>query len=33
MSHLALKELSHGARATIRTGDVTPYANILVVPG
>lgn len=33
MSHLALKELSQGARATIRTGDVTPYANILVVSG
>ncbi len=33
MSHLALKELSRGTRATIRTGDATPYANIIVVSG
>lgn len=33
VSHLELKELSHGGRATIRTGDETPYANILVVSG
>ena len=33
MSHLELKELSQGARATIRTGDTTPYANIIVVSG
>lgn len=31
--HLELKALSRDARATIRTGDVTPYANILVVSG
>lgn len=33
VSHLELKDLSHGGRATIRTGDATPYANILVVSG
>jgi len=31
--HLELKALSHDARATIRTGDITPYANILIVFG
>lgn len=31
--HLELKALSHDARATIRTGDVIPYANILIVSG
>ncbi len=31
VSHLELKELSHEGRATIRNGDATPYANILVV--
>ncbi len=33
MSHLELKELSQEARATIRTGDTTPYGNIVVVSG
>lgn len=33
VSHLELKELSQGARATIRTGDATPYGNIIVVSG
>lgn len=33
MPHLELKELSHDGRAMIRTGDVTPYANILIVSG
>lgn len=33
ISHLELKALSHDARGTIRTGDVTPYANILIVSG
>lgn len=33
MPHLELKHLSQDARATIRTGDVTPYANILIVSG
>jgi D-ribose pyranase len=31
--HLELKRLSSDGRATIRTGDTTPYANILVVSG
>ena len=31
--HLELKHLSREGRATIRTGDTTPYANILVVSG
>ncbi len=33
MSHLELKALSQDARATIRTGDATPYGNIIVVSG
>ncbi len=33
MSHLELKELSQEARATIRTGDTTPYGYIIVVSG
>ena len=33
VAHLELKRLSHGARGTIRTGDTTPYANIIVVAG
>jgi D-ribose pyranase len=31
--HLELKHLCAQGRATIRTGDTTPYANILVVSG
>lgn len=31
--HLELKRLARGSRATIRTGDTTPYANILIVSG
>lgn len=31
--HLKLKRLSADGRATIRTGDTTPYANILVISG
>lgn len=33
MPHLALKALSLDARGTIRTGDTSPYANILIVSG
>jgi D-ribose pyranase len=33
VSHIELKRLSHDARATIRTGDTTPYANLIVVSG
>ena len=31
--HLELKHLSRDGRATIRTGDTTTYANIIVVSG
>ncbi|MDQ3167634.1 MAG: D-ribose pyranase [Chloroflexota bacterium] len=33
VSHLELKRLSRAGRATIRTGDTTPYANLIVVAG
>jgi D-ribose pyranose/furanose isomerase RbsD len=33
MPHMELKALRHDARATIRTGDVIPYANIPIVSG
>lgn len=33
MSHLELKRLAQTGRATVRTGDTTPYANIIVVSG
>ena len=33
MSHLDLKRLSQSAKATIRTGDTCPYANLIVVSG
>ncbi len=33
VSHLDLKRLSTTARATVRTGDATPYANVLLVSG
>jgi D-ribose pyranase len=31
--HLELKRLAQTAKATIRTGDSVPYANIIVVSG
>jgi D-ribose pyranase len=31
--HLALKHLSAEGKATVRTGDTCPYANIIVVSG
>lgn len=31
--HLELKEAAATARATVRTGDTTPYANIILVSG
>lgn len=31
--HLELKRLGQRGKATIRTGDATPYANIVVVSG
>ncbi|CAA9543714.1 MAG: hypothetical protein AVDCRST_MAG70-330 [uncultured Thermomicrobiales bacterium] len=33
VSHLQLKRLGHEGRATIRTGDTTPYANLVVIAG
>ena len=33
VSHLELKRLARSARATVRTGDTVPYANIIVVSG
>jgi D-ribose pyranase len=33
VSHIELKRLGHDAKATIRTGDTTPYANLIVVSG
>jgi D-ribose pyranase len=33
VSHERLKELSHAAAAVIRTGEFTPYANVILVSG
>jgi D-ribose pyranase len=33
VSHLELKRLAQEARATVKTGDTVPYANIIVVSG
>jgi D-ribose pyranase len=33
VSHLELKRLAQEARATVRTADTVPYANIIVVSG
>ena len=33
LPHLDLKRLGHDAQATIRTGDTTAYANVIVVSG
>ncbi len=33
VSHGQFKRLAQGARATVRTGDTVPYANIIVVSG
>ena len=33
MPHLELKRLSQTGKATVRTGDTCPYANIIVVSG
>ncbi|GGP27461.1 D-ribose pyranase [Silvimonas amylolytica] len=33
VSHDALKAMSHNARAFIRTGECTPYANVMLVAG
>ena len=31
--HVAFKEQTHAARAVIRTGEFTPYANIILIAG
>ena len=33
VSHLELKRLAQDARATVRTADTVPYANIILVSG
>jgi D-ribose pyranase len=33
VSHDELKRLSHGARAVVRTGEFTPYANVVLFSG
>jgi D-ribose pyranase len=33
VSHLELKRLAQTGKATVRTGDTTPYANVIVVSG
>jgi D-ribose pyranase len=33
VTHEKLKELTHRARAVIRTGEATPYANVLLYSG
>ena len=33
MPHVAFKQQTHAARAVIRTGEFTPYANIILVAG
>ena len=33
LSHAEFKKLTQGARAIVRTGECTPYANIILVAG
>jgi D-ribose pyranase len=33
VTHVTLKEMTRSARAVIRTGEFTPYANIILVAG
>jgi D-ribose pyranase len=33
VTHAQLKELSRNARAVIRTGEATPYANVILYSG
>lgn len=33
ISHASLKELCRQARAVVRTGEFTPYANVILVAG
>ncbi|GAH44824.1 unnamed protein product, partial [marine sediment metagenome] len=31
--HEELKQLTHSAKAVVRTGEFTPYANVILVSG
>ena len=33
VTHEELKQMSHRARAVVRTGECTPYANLILVAG
>jgi D-ribose pyranase len=33
VTHLVFKEQTRSARAVIRTGEFTPYANVILVSG
>lgn len=33
VTHVVFKEMCHSTRAVIRTGEFTPYANIILVSG
>jgi D-ribose pyranase len=33
VSHATLKAMTHGARAVVRTGEFTAYANVILVAG
>jgi len=33
LTHLIFKEQTRSARAVIRTGEITPYANVILVSG
>lgn len=33
VSHVAFKEATRAARAVIRTGECTPYANVILIAG
>ena len=33
VAHIEFKHLADGAKATIRTADTTPYANLIIVSG
>jgi D-ribose pyranase len=33
VTHLLFKERTHSARAIVRTGEFTPYANVVLVAG
>lgn len=33
VTHLILKEMTRSARAVVRTGEFTPYANVILISG